>query len=366
MTRVLFIPDFGDSNEYQNLLRESVESDRFDTVGGTLHHLFPLVRNVRRERIDIVHLIWMHPFFLIQNLSSFGLVNTVGTYFRAGLFLLDLLLVRLYGAEIVWTVHNKHNHERRHVRLDHTVSRVTARLASEMTVECSAAKETIVDLFWIDDPEKIHVIEEGSYIDSYPNTVSPDEARERLDIASETQLFVYFGQIREYKGVDQLIDAFTKADLSDAKLLVVGKPFDQQIRTELGAAMENVASVEPVFEFVPNEEIQLYMNAADVVALPYRDILTSGSVLLAMSFGRPVVTPNLGCIPALVGNEGNFIYEANDRGSLQESLEAANSTPDEELEAIGTRNYEMAAELTWDRVGSTTRSVYEAALDGQS
>jgi glycosyltransferase involved in cell wall biosynthesis len=366
MTRVLFIPDFGDSNEYQNLLRKSVESDRFDTVSGTLHTVFPLIRNVRQEQIDVVHLIWTHPFFLIQNLSSVELVNAIGTYFRAGLFLLDLFLVRLYGAEIVWTVHNKHNHERRHIWLDHTVSRVTARMASEMTVECSAAKKTIVDLFWIDNPEKIHVIEEGSYIDSYPNSVSAAEARESLNIASETQLYVYFGQIREYKGVDQLIDAFAEAELPNAKLLVVGNPFNQQIEMKLGAAIENTTSVEPVFEFVPNNEIQLYMNAADVVALPYRDILTSGSVLLAMSFGRPVVTPDLGCIPALVGDEGNIIYEANNRQSLRESLEAANSMSEEELEAVGTRNYEIAAELTWDRVGSMTKSVYDAALDGRS
>jgi glycosyltransferase involved in cell wall biosynthesis len=361
MTRVLFIPDFGDSNEYQNLLRRSVESDQFETVSGTLHILFPLIRNVRRERTDIVHLIWTHPFFLVQDVSSIQIINAIGTYLRAGLFLIDLVLVYLYGAEIVWTVHNKHNHEQQHLRLDHMVSRTVAQFASALTVECSAAKKLISELFWVSS-EKIHVIEEGSYVDSYPNTVSQAEARDRLDIANDTRLFVYFGQIREYKNVDQLISAFRQANLSNAELLVVGNPFDHNIRLKIGGAIEQVDSVEHVFKFVPNDEIQFYMNAADVVTLPYQDILTSGSVLLAMSFGRPVITPNLGCIPAVAGNKGNFIYEPGSTGALQAALKSANSASEEELKRIGSQNYAVARDLSWESVGEQTQGVYSAVL----
>lgn len=362
MTRVLFLPDFGSSNEYQNLLRDSIESEEFETVGGTLHAVFPLLRNVVNADIDIVHLIWTHPFFITQDLTSFRSVNTIATYFRAVLFLLDLLLVKAYGAEIVWTIHNKHNHEREHIHLDHAVSVLTARIASEMTVECSRAKEVISDLFRIGSNRRIHVIEEGSYIDSYPNTVNKETAREQLGIQSETRLFVYFGQIRRYKGVDKLIEAFRRADLSNTKLLVVGNPFNERIETELQRTTDQVDTVDTVFEFVPNDEIQLYMNAADVVTLPYRDILTSGSVLLAMSFGKPVVTPNLGCISALAGGKGNFIYDENSVQGLQTALESAGDTSSSELDAVGHRNFETAEELTWDTVGEKTRRVYSAAI----
>ena len=65
--------------------------------------------------------------------------------------------------------------------------------------------------------------------------------------------------------------------------------------------------------FVPDDELQVYLRAADVVATPFLEILTSGSVLLAMSFERAVIAPRRGCVAETVGDDGGILYDADDR-----------------------------------------------------
>ncbi|WP_242482112.1 glycosyltransferase, partial [Trichormus variabilis] len=60
--------------------------------------------------------------------------------------------------------------------------------------------------------------------------------------------------------------------------------------------IDNEPNIKFIPGFVPSEKLQIYLNACDVVVFPYRDILTSGAVMLAMSFGRACIAPRKGCI----------------------------------------------------------------------
>lgn len=59
-----------------------------------------------------------------------------------------------------------------------------------------------------------------------------------------------------------------------------------------------------------------YMKAADVMVLPYRDIINSGSAILGMSFGKAIIAPHLGCIPEILKSEGGILYDPNDKNGL--------------------------------------------------
>jgi glycosyltransferase involved in cell wall biosynthesis len=90
--------------------------------------------------------------------------------------------------------------------------------------------------------------------------------------------------------------------------------------------------------------------------------MTSGSVLLAMSFGCPVVTPAMGCIPAVLpDDDGAFLYDQGDEESLRTALRTAHSTPRDELAAMGQRNYDRALGLDWDDIGDDTVDIYRLA-----
>jgi len=360
--RVLYIPYYGGSNAYQKLLTNAVSKHGVTPIKGSMFLLFPLIRNVLASgRPRLIHIIWTHPFFVVGDYSGVAALDAIISCGRAVLFVIDLLIVRVFGVDIVWTVHNKHNHEKQHLRLDRAVNRFVGGIASSLTVECERAKNTIIDLFGIDE-DRISVIPEGNYIGAYPDDISQYEAREWVGLDQDAFVFVYLGMIRKYKGLPDLLNAFVNVD--DALLYISGKPYSDELANSISERVNSMPNVEARLEFIPDEELQYYMRAADVIVLPYRDIMTSGSVLLAMSFGRPVVVPRLGCIPMVLSDDGGFLYDAKDRSDFIEKLREARSMSREELDAMGDMNYQRARDLSWDDIGNDTVRVYREVLNG--
>ena len=66
--------------------------------------------------------------------------------------------------------------------------------------------------------------------------------------------------------------------------------------------------------------MQMYLRAADAVVLPYKDVLTSGSAILAMTFGQPVIAPAIGCLPESLGAEGTILYDPSTPDGLERAL----------------------------------------------
>ena len=113
-------------------------------------------------------------------------------------------------------------------------------------------------------------------------------------------------------------------------------------------------------EFIPAEELQVYLNAADVVVLPYKDILTSGAAVLAMSFGKPVIAPKLGCVAELIEEGvGGFLYDPEDEDGLLNAMRKAITA---NLRALGEYNLQKARELDWLRAAKATLEVYQRCL----
>jgi glycosyltransferase involved in cell wall biosynthesis len=102
------------------------------------------------------------------------------------------------------------------------------------------------------------------------------------------------------------------------------------------------------------------MNACDVVVLPYRDIFTSGSVFLAMSFGRACIAPHKGCIGEVLDDSGAFLYDS-DEGLLQVLHYAIEKKAD--LPRMGKHNLQLAEQLlSWSNLAKMTLDVYQQCL----
>jgi glycosyltransferase involved in cell wall biosynthesis len=113
--------------------------------------------------------------------------------------------------------------------------------------------------------------------------------------------------------------------------------------------------------FIPDDQIQLYMNACDVVIFPYRDILTSGAVLLAMSFGRACIAPRKGCIGEVLDDTGAFLYEIDDENGLMKAMKSA-LDKSSHLSVMGQHNRHLAEKYNWKHIAEMTNDIYRSCL----
>jgi glycosyltransferase involved in cell wall biosynthesis len=224
--------------------------------------------------------------------------------------------------------------------------------------------EETVDLCsgYFDLPQsKVRVLPHPSYIDVYPNLVDQATARYELGLGHGDFVYLHLGKIRPYKGIDRLLDAFDRLARHDpkARLLLVGEPGRFEQLDEIKQRARANPNVISNFNAIPDADLQLYMNAADVVVLPYRTALNSGVLQLAFSFAKPVVASETGCIPNQVDATTGVTFSWDDGGQalLNAMLSARELGPEH-----GQAAYERAAENHYSEVSKGFSVLVSEAL----
>jgi beta-1,4-mannosyltransferase len=298
-------------------------------------------------RPDVVHLQWQHPVFVASTFPS--------AFIKTCAFFGQWAILRFFGVRFVWTVHNVVNHHGRFVRWELTVARLWARMVDGIIVHCDTARTIVADAYRI-TPARITVVPHGTFSAHYtaPHRTQT-ELRTELELPVGAHVFLFFGLIRAYKGVETLIATFQKMAASGRELVIVGRPEPLQLAWELQQQSNNNEHIRFVFEYVTDDRLPHYICAADVVVLPYVDILTSGAVNLAGAFSRPVIVPRRGCFLDLP--EGGCIkYDPGHKDGLESALVAALTAP---LVDMGRILHEFVEQHTWEEVGAQTAAVYE-------
>jgi beta-1,4-mannosyltransferase len=351
--KVFMFPDYSRGNPYQRELATALGKYGINV---TLCN-FSVLRILRAIRVygkpDILHLHWTDGFFLARSWPK-----TIGKTFR---FIIELLIIKIFGIKIVWTAHNLSNHEKIHTGYESFVNRFLFHLYDQVIVHCSSAKKAMISTFRLTDRliDKVQVIPHGHYLGCYENRITRQHARVNLDYKEDMVLFLFFGHIRLYKGVFELIDMFHKIENPKAQLLIVGSPFNDLTKKELLNRCKADNRIRTFLQYVPPNEIQVYMNATDVVVFPFTEILTSGSVLLAMSFGKAIVVPSIGCIPETVDTQGGFLYDPNDLDGLSRALKKVFSS---DLDVMGLHNRRKVEKFDWEEIAKMTIRVYDISM----
>jgi len=221
----------------------------------------------------------------------------------AGLLLL-MAWARLRGTRIVWTVHDLGPHESYHPRLERWFWCLFLPQVDGFISLSRHGKAQAERLFPALQGVPGAVVPHGHYRPAYPNQLSREQARTALTLDPEAPVLLYVGRIRPYKNVPHLVHTFRALDEATARLLVVGQPVSAPLRRAIRAAAEGDPRVRLTLQFVPDDAMQGFLNAADLVVLPYEDILHSGSALLALSFDRPVLVPDRGAMSELQDHVG--------------------------------------------------------------
>lgn len=272
-------------------------------------------------------------------------------------FMALLSSLQMRGVQIIWTAHNLEPHELYHPQLGFLVYRWMARHSAAIIVH-SQAGHTMLESRYGPLSRSV-VIPHGSYIGLYGSPRDRVESRVALGLPTHGRVLLNLGTLRPYKGLEDLLVAFARLpEKQRGRLLIVGATKDASYAAALQRQAQAVTGASLYQHFVPDSEVPTYLAAADVMVLPYHTLLTSGILLWALSYGRPVVAPAFGPVRELVheGQQG-FLFTPGDPMSLEAALQRALAHPD--LDTLGKAGLAVAQQFDWPTIARQTADLYQ-------
>ncbi len=349
MSRVAFFPNLIAlrGNPYWDLLATSLRRYGIIVVEENPNtiSLKWLLRN--RRDISILHYHYIQEEYAYE--YNYARFPWVVRFFR------NLVIARFLGYQVVWTMHNlEPAHPLQPAWVESLAHLLIARLANSVIVHCETARRILLERYG--RKSGVVVAYHPHFIDVYPNMVDRKTARSKLGLEEMQRVILYFGGIRPNKGIEALLLAFKSIDDPHIRLIIAGNPQVDQgyIRRLMEQASED-SRVIFKSEWIPDSDLQIFFNAAELVVLPFASVLTSSSLALAMSFGRPVIVPNLGCMADLVPPCAGWIYEPENANQLAEIIRQALRS---DLVSIGRQAYTCIETHSWDQFAQQTMLAY--------
>jgi len=153
--------------------------------------------------------------------------------------------------------------------------------------------------------------------DNYGDLVSKEVAKKHLRLENKVEYALFFGFIRDYKGLDLLLKALADQRLRNRnlKLIVAGEYYGNQ------AFYENLIKSQKIdnqvimrTNYIPNEEVKYFFGAADLVVQPYKTATQSGISQLAYHFEKPMVVTNVGGLPEIVEDgKAGYVVDVSEK-----------------------------------------------------
>jgi glycosyltransferase involved in cell wall biosynthesis len=206
------------------------------------------------------------------------------------------------------------------------------------------------------------IVPHGSYVGFYPPGRDRSLVRAELGISDDSFVFLCFGELRGYKDVDLLLDAYAEEPNPQTALVVAGHPKIREIGERVAAAARADARVKPVLRFVGEDQVGELFGAADAAVVARGDGGTSGSLVLALSMGLPVVVADRPAYRALVrAGEAGWLFQSGDRDSLRCALLQASSGRDAARER-GIAARRIAESLQWPEIAADVAQLLQALV----
>jgi beta-1,4-mannosyltransferase len=253
------------------------------------------------EPDDWVHLHW--PGGKLQSRSR--------TVYRANLAIFRALLGRLRRnrVRIAWTAHNLFPHDDAHADLAREGRKILVGALDHVFVHFDGAQRTLADELGWRGP--VTVTPHGHFADDYPAPPARADARRTLGLPAAGQVALVFGLLRPYKGIGDAVRGFLEVARPDDRLIIAGHP-EGDVGAELALAKGDPRVLVHARR-IPKDEVPVLFGAADVALLAHRQFFTSGSAVLALSMGVPLVGPavhHLAALPHVTAITGGGIAEA--------------------------------------------------------
>jgi len=212
-------------------------------------------------------------------------------------------------------IHNLIPHEKRF--FDTFFNRIFVKSYDGFIVLSESVKK---DLLAIDPSAKHCLLKHPSY-NQFGEKIARKEAAAALGLDPTKKILLFFGLIRNYKGLDLLLQAFSNLN-KEFILLIAGEVYGDEITyTNLIAKSKN-KNIHFVNQFIDEQDVKLYFSVADLCVLPYKSATQSGIQALANSFCLPVLISNVGGLAEDIVDEKNgFILNDINPLAIQNKIE---------------------------------------------
>ncbi len=330
------------SFQYPKMLFRHTQKDeknttfRYDPVIYPLNTIQPLTwkttaKKIMNEHPDLLIIQWWHPWFAPCYVS-----------------ILKTIRKKCAKTKILFVCHNVLPHEGFPMK-EMLTKRVLTR-GDAFIVHSAQDAEDLKRL--VDHPCFIHGVH-PTYNQFKKKNTTREEARKTIGISGEQEILLFFGYIREYKGVKHLIRALPTIRKARPKthLYIVGdfwennrEEYEQLIRETQTA--EGITMVDG---YLPDDEVEPYFAAADLCVLPYESATQSGVIQIAYSFGLPVIATEVGGLPEVVlDNRTGFVVPPKDPEALAGAV--IRFFEENKAEAFRENIKEEDYRYSWDRM----------------
>jgi len=302
-------------------------------------------------------------FRMIFNRPAILHIQWITLITKTSLGLWSLKLAKAMGVKIVYTVHNVLPHD---TGLTHkSIFKKTYQFMDALICHTSQAKNELITEFGISD-KKIWVIPHGPMFHDRVNTSSAD-ARNLLSYREDQVVILCFGVIRPYKGIEFLLDALkiVTGKNKNTLLVIAGNgeaAYLDKIRKYIWELDLN-ENVRQDFKYIPNDELPIYFQAADILVYPYKNITQSGALLTGMAYGKPIVASSVGGLKeTLLNGKIGLLVEYGNAKDLADALTTLINSPEERTRLGNAALRELEDKYSWDVIAEKTLECYKKTL----
>lgn len=301
-------------------------------------------------KADIIHFHWFDTYILTGDFYK--------SLFKVIYFLYNLKKLKKNNVKFVWTVHNLHNHENLHLKLERFFMRKFVTMTDAFAVHNEFSKKMLQKKFTVEN-SKIYKIPHGNYINSYPKADIKlvNQLKQEIGLISNKTTFMILGHIRPYKGVLDAIAIF-KEQTNNTQLLICGKVKYKDDEALIKKEIKGFSNIKFVSKFIEDNQLTSYIALADVMIYSYKDILTSGALLLGMSFKKVCLASKVGSLAEYL--DAKYLFENLE--DLHEKIKAVSKYSKEELNSVGEHNFKRIQQDTWSLAGDLTKKMYQSIL----
>jgi len=297
----------------------------------------------KKYKKKIFHLHWEHLIYSNRSKQKAAKEN------------IDNFLNRLnknckQGWKFIWTIHNEIPHNNKFPELDIYLRNELNKLADVVIVHSNYIKNLLKERYNIKE-EKFRTIYHGIY-NNYINEIKKEQARKYFNIPLNSKVFLNFGKLLNYKGIDHLLEAFSNSKIQEHNtfLIIAGQIESSFNKKLLNKYTGNSNKLITKYEYIPSKKIQYYFNAADFSVFPYKRILTSGSMFLSYAFEKPMIIPSLPSFENYDINEGCIKYKASNILSLTDALKQSILLNDKEYNNLVNKTKIIKETHDWKKL----------------